>query len=799
MKATERVTGGVGTPARRLSLALGGLLLGGTACLAQQVLPSAPADRPPTSPAKVMVADVRPQGLHNVPPGQVMALIQTRVGQEYKKATVEEDVRRLYQTRSFRNIQVVEQYTNDGNVIVYFQFQEVPSLVQDIIYQGAKHAGVDDLNGVTGLRKGVPLNPAANQQACFKIVQFYNEKGRPFASCQLVEGGHSSDSRVVFSITEGPIARVCSIDFVGNQFVNAARLRTQINSSAKFLHLNLGGKFNPAMTDNDVLKLEEYYRGFGYHDVRVARELQWEPDQQNVHVIFHIQEGARYKVHGVDVIGESTQPREQLLGLTQVKPGENIDQGKIKADLTRLQDYYGYRGSDPEIIENVVYRVDQPEADIQYKVVEKPPATVGQVIIVGNEVTKQNVILRQVPLYPGQVLTYPDLRLAERNLARLNIFENNPEQGIRPTVSVIDDNPENPVKDVLINVQETATGSLLFGVGVNSDAGLTGSIVLNERNFDILRPPTSLDDLLSGRAWRGGGQEFRIEAVPGTQLQRYTASWREPFLFDSPYSLGVSGYYYDRVFNEDTDSRLGARVTLGRKLNQYWNASLGLRVEEVGIHDVASWAPPDYLDVVGNNFLVGLRGDVTYDSRDSYLRATEGSMLDIGFEEVTGDYTFPVLSLEANKYFTIYQRPDQSGRHVLAYHGELAWAGSNTPVFERFFAGGFRSMRGFEFRGVGPFSDTGYNLGGDFMVLNSLEYQLPIKANDQIYLVGFVDSGTVESKISLADYRVSAGFGIRIVVPLLGPVPIALDFGFPIVKDPNDRTQVFSFWVGFFH
>src|SRR5204863_8452947 len=108
----------------------------------------------------------------------------------------------------------------------------------------------------------------------------------------------------------------------------------------------------------------------------------------------------------------------------------------------------------------------------------------------------------------------------------------------------------NPVKDVLVQVQETHTGSLLFGVGVNSDAGLTGSIVLNERNFAILRPPTSLDELLSGRAFRGAGQEFRVEAVPGTQLQRYTVSFREPFLFDSPYSLGTSGYYYTRQFNE---------------------------------------------------------------------------------------------------------------------------------------------------------------------------------------------------------------------------------------------------------
>src|SRR5262249_42117332 len=144
--------------------------------------------------------------------------------------------------------------------------------------------------------------------------------------------------------------------------------------------------------------------------------------------------------------------------------------------------------------------------------------------------------------------------------------------------SVLDPDSDNPFKDILVNVKETQTGSLLLGVGVNSDAGLVGSIVLNERNFDILRPPTSLDELLSGRAFRGAGQEFRAEAVPGTQLQRYPVSFREPFLFDSPYSLGLSAYYYDRSFNEYTESRLGGRVTVGRTLNQYWSASATLRL-----------------------------------------------------------------------------------------------------------------------------------------------------------------------------------------------------------------------------
>src|SRR5262249_28776746 len=156
-----------------------------------------------------------------------------------------------------------------------------------------------------------------------------------------------------------------------------------------------------------------------------------------------------------------------------------------------------------------------------------------------------------------------------------------------------------------------------------------------------------------------------------------------------------------------------------------------------------------------------------------------------------------ILSVEGSKYWTLYQRPDGSGRQVLAYRGQIAYAGSNTPLYERFFAGGFRSLRGFHFEGVGPFVN-GFNVRGDFMLLNSLEYQVPIKANDNIYLVAFVDSGTVESNVEIKDYRVAVGVGARIQVPMLGPVPIAIDLGFPIVKGPQDREMIVQFWVGMF-
>jgi outer membrane protein assembly complex protein YaeT len=797
MKATDRFTcgdssavqttagrtrsGGNGN-SRRIGLAA---LLGTLLTLFLQSLTinaQAPAER--TLIADVIV-QVIPQESQTTPTQRITGLLKTRANGEYQAEVVREDVRRLYETKLFANIRVLTRPTDDNRVNVIFQVQELPGVIQDVIYKGANHLKQDELDALTGLKKGLPLNPWAVQKARQAILDKYKEKGRLSASVDIVEGDKIGDKRIVFNITEGGVARVSRINFVGNSFVTEARLRTQIKSSRPFLGL-IGGEFNPLMADNDVTLLEEYYRNFGFHDVRVRRELQWDESQRHVHLLFHIREGKQYRIGPVDVTGVSPERREELMKLiTDVHKGDLYNQHKIELDQNKMKDWIGYQGHEAAIQPVVYYPPDQPgQVQLQFEVHERPPARVGQILVSGNEVTRQNVILRQVPLYPGQILTYPDLRLAEKNLAKLNLFEMNAEKGMRPTVTVLDNNDDSPFKDVLVQVKETQTGSFLLGVGVNSDAGLTGSIVLNERNFDLFRPPTSLEDFFSGRAFRGGGQEFRIEAVPGTQLQRYTINFREPFLFDSLYSLSVGGYYYDRIYNEDRESRLGGRITIGRQLNKYWTASAGVRIEDVGIHDVPVFAPPAYQEVAGkDNFVLGLRAAVTRDSRDSYLRPTEGSQVEFSFEQVLGSFTFPVVNVEGSKYFTTYQRPDGSGRHVLAARSQLAYAGSNAPVFERFYAGGFHSMRGFEFRGVGPFIN-GDNVGGNFMFLNSLEYQIPLLANDMMYVVAFLDSGTVEPSVEIKDYRVSAGVGLRIVVPMLGPVAASvLACGLPTSAD----------------
>ncbi len=529
-------------------------------------------------------------------------------------------------------------------------------------------------------------------------------------------------------------------------------------------------------------------------------ERQWLPSGDEVNLIFHIHEGPRYLIQATPhVFGNRVVPTEQLDQLVKVTAHEYFNKPKVQIDQKNITNYVEYTGRKARVEPDVVYSQDGPGlVRVNYEVKEEPVARVGQIFIVGNTRTRMEVILRQVGLYPGQVLTYPDLRIAERNLARLGIFKMTPDGQVKPTIAVLD-NPNDPTseyKDILVTVDEDNTGSLMFGVGVNSDAGLTGSVVLNERNFDITRLPGSFDDMLSGNAFRGAGQEFRVEAVPGTQLPRYTASWREPFVFDSPYRLTVGGYYLERQFNEYNENRIGGRVGVGRRINDAWTANVGVRVEDVNVNSVPFGAPPDYTSVRGNNGQVGIKLGASRDTRDSVLRATEGSQIDMSFEEVFGTQTFSLANVEANKFFTIWNRPDGSGKHVLLLHSQVAWASDKTPVFERYFAGGFRSMRGFEFRGVGPVVN-GFKVGGDFMFLNSLEYQIPILANDKFYAVTFVDTGTVESKVGIKDYRVAAGFGFRFIVPMLGQVPIAVDFGFPIVRGPGDNSQLVSFWLGF--
>ncbi len=177
--------------------------------------------------------------------------------------------------------------------------------------------------------------------------------------------------------------------------------------------------------------------------------------------------------------------------------------------------------------------------------------------------------------WPGQPFTDP----AGQPPTVITPFDNDPNSWMN-----------NPSSFVDINgiVTEGQTGRLMFGVGVNSNAGVVGNIVLDEQNFDIRRLPRSWADLWSGQAWRGAGQRFRIEASPGTQVSRYAISFTEPYLFDTPISFSTSGSYYERQFRDWFEDRISGRFGLGYQLpyRPDWSisANFGSKTSALVIH-----------------------------------------------------------------------------------------------------------------------------------------------------------------------------------------------------------------------
>ncbi len=378
--------------------------------------------------------------------------------------------------------------------------------------------------------------------------------------------------------------------------------------------------------------------------------------------------------------------------------------------------------------------------------------------------------------------------------------------GPEPEPILPDNRPRIPV-DIYLN--EAQTGRFMFGAGVNSNAGLVGSIILDEQNFDWRRFPTSWEDFRAGRAFRGDGQKFRIEAAPGTQVSRYMFNFAEPYLLDTPVSLGLSGYYFQRFYQDWTEARTGGRTSLGYQFSPDLSGSLAFRGENVNISNPIPSDTTNVLmtNVLGNTTLLGFTGTVAWDTRDSTFLPTQGAYIALAVGYTEGSFQYATYTVDFRKFFLMRQRPDGSGRHVLSFYNQFGITGDDTPIYERFYAGGFSTLRGFQFRGASPVElagsatnpDATIQVGGNFQNLSSLEYMFPLTADDMLRAVVFCDFGTVEQdvRIDWNNFRVAPGMGLRISLPAMGPAPIAIDFAVPVAYADTDERQLVQFFVGY--
>lgn len=746
-----------------------------------------------------------------LPEDEPLARNQIRVaaGQALASEAVRSDVRRLSRLGRFERIEAAIQLFDDGSVEVTYNFVPAP-IIRDVVAVGNREVSDQELAGVVGLIANTPANPFVLDQAKRRIVDLYASRGYYQANVEIDEKELREQGVVAFRIREGDRLRVTDIRFEGNGSIEAKRLRQQVET--KTWGIFERGVLDDQAVQRDVAKLEQYYKDQGHLRAIVGRRITPSPDGKEAILTFVVDEGPVFYVRSIEAVlddassdGGDAKPTvltpEQIAGLSQLKAGDVFSATKVKNTVQAVTDALQQMGYIDARVRSVDRQsTDSNQADLLLVVSEGKRWNTGLVNVKGNQYTQARVIRRQVRVLPDRPLDGVALKETRDKLDQTRLFA---PGSVRVTPQRPDEKTPD-TRDVLIEVEETNTGSIGFGASVDSDGGVLGQISLNQRNFDIFDTPDSWDEFISGRAFRGAGQSFNLTLQPGNDIQNYVIGISDPALFESDYSGGLNAGFRTREFRQYDEQRISFSGSVGRRFGDRWSGGLNFRIEDIDISKIDTDAAQDLFRDEGNNILTGVGFRLRRSALDKPLRPTRGTVTDIGIERVGllgGDYGFT----KASGNFAMYVPIDEDiagNRTVLLLRTGIDYIPEDqddVPVSERYFLGG-RDFRGFRFRGVGPRGPRNDNpdrlardsIGGTWSFFAGAQVEQPLIDNN-LSIVGFVDSGTVTFDPGFDEYRVAVGVGMRIYIPALGPVPLALDFGFPVIDQSGDQRRLFSF------
>jgi len=386
----------------------------------------------------MIIRNVFIKGNRQVSKNRLRGYLKTRPGREFDPEILEGDVRALATSSLVRNVKILTDVV-DGEVVVTFQVVEA-STVQTIAFIGNRQISDRALLKQSGLKVGAPLDLYRVRDARQKIVDFYLERGYTQAEVEITEGLDDGDNTVVFSIAEGPWQRVLWTSFTGNTIASDGRLKTLIESKPGFLWYFFKGQIDYSVLDSDIAKLTAYYRSLGFYRATIGRELTVSDSGNWVSVNFIINEGPRYKIRNVSIVGNRKFKTETLMEFLELNSGEYFNMEEMQKDVATLTDIYGAQG---HVYANVTPErrfLEEPgELDLVFTIEEGAQWRVGRVNvhIAGDYPhTQQNVIRNRIDLRPGDIIDVRKIRSSERILKSSQLFLVEPQRGISPYIKV---------------------------------------------------------------------------------------------------------------------------------------------------------------------------------------------------------------------------------------------------------------------------------------------------------------------------------------------------------------------------
>jgi len=750
--------------------------------------------------ASQTIAAIRVEGNVSVKETEILAKVRTRQGGVFNAEMASEDTKRIAEIAGveycYYNTKAV-----DGNIEIAFVVVE-KNIIRSIEFVGNKAYRDKKLQEKLGFKVGDYLDPVLAQTYTTTIVEFYHKNGFPYTEVSL-DAGKTAAGSLVYTVNEGPRVKIAGVGFAGNKAIKTNDLKKIIKTKTRTF-LVFQKYYQEDRLIEDVSKLQRAYQKRGFLNAKVEAQRQFNADKSKVRIIFTIEEGIAYSVEAINFAGNRQFDNEKLRQQLTLREGQTYNEQKAESDTKGLVKTYKENGFIDAQVERSIKFVSERTIAVEYTATEGEQFRIGQVIITGNESTRDKVVRRILDEYDFRPGDWYNADIArgdgkgdlERILQRTLLTERD-----GATITPAQAQQEGQ-KDARVSIIEGKTGMVMLGAGVSSDAGVIGQLTFEQRNFDISDAPDSLADFITGKAFRGAGQTLRISLQPGTELSQYSISFTEPYLNDKPTSLDVVGSSWGRWRESYDEQRTKGFVGLEKRYKNKWRRSIGFRAENVNVQDIDFDAPTEIKDVEGGNFLAGVRLGVGRTLVDNMFNPSTGHGFDIGYEQVGGDHTFGIASAAYRKYYTLNEDIAER-KTVLAAKLLAATTVGNAPPFEKFYAGGSGTygIRGFQYRGVstrGLHTDPNLTperkdpIGSDWIFIANAEVTVPL-VGDNVAALLFIDSGAIDT----GGYRVGAGAGIQILIPQwFGPVPMRFELAAPLMKSDEDETQVFSFSVG---
>ena len=740
---------------------------------------------------------------------EVIYFSELEVGQEINDYMIQERIKRLWDKGYFSSINIDTYELNINGVRVVISVEEKYQ-INDIIFAGNKKKSSESILKEIELQKGHLFSDHDCYLAISKIKKLYSESNFNDieVSYEINEIENSSDNRalrridLLINISEGSKTKISKINYSGNDSFSRMKLNRAMKEIKPWRwYTPWNGEYNDEKISASKANLNKYYKDKGYFDFEIADFLV-NKNGKNSSIDIRLIEGNKYYFRNFSWKGNYLYETELLQNLLGIFPGDIYEKEKFElAVYESVVPIYMDQGYFNFMIEPQITPIGSDSLDVTFSIKENDIVFINKIIISGNYKTDENVIRREIDIFPGDVFNRKLLIDSIRDLFMLNYFEN-----IVPDVRQVDGNHV----DIIIDVIEKSIGQANFTMGYNGMYGFTGGGGFEFPNLF------------------GGGQNVQIQYQRGlnssttvyqtdtstdpSSYQTFNFNFIEPRFFDTPNLIGFSIFYTEQGPGTgsytpfDVRTR-GASIRFGRRFkfpDRYYRGSWSVRVSESSYFStsLAAFYPYYGSDInttfedgeyIYNSGGISLTQTIDRDDRAPPEFPTNGSKINL-----TSTYSKSIINQGQDYIKNIFSISNYVPLHsklVLNQNFKSGVISSlsdyHIPYYSRFFMGGTgipygEMLRGYELNSIGPYESR--SLGGNLMLKFSLELRLSLSDSPTIFVFLFADAGNVWQDfdtIDPYDLKRSVGVGGRIFVPMLGMLGYDIGYGFDMVGNEN--------------